>query len=144
MNRIIKRLAVPLSAAAVLGTAGFAYMASNQTATSYAGSGDTTVSGYQVSPIHFITTPAAGGDAYLLGITFSLDHSADPANVGAYVYYNYQHQVSRWTNCTATNAPTDTAFKCVPTSPNYGTSTDNNGASVTVSGISKITVTAAQ
>ncbi len=34
MNRIIKRLAVPLSAAAVLGTAGFAYMASNTVSTS--------------------------------------------------------------------------------------------------------------
>lgn len=57
MNRIIKRLAVPLSAAAVLGTAGFAYMASNTVSPSNAGQGTGVVSGYNVTDVHY---PAAG------------------------------------------------------------------------------------
>lgn len=57
MNRIIKRLAVPLSAAAVLGTAGFAYMASNTVDPSNAGQGTGVVSGYHVYDVHY---PAAG------------------------------------------------------------------------------------
>ena len=55
MNRIFKRLAVPLSAAAVLGTAGFAYMASNTVDSSNAGQGTGTVSGYHVYDVHYPT-----------------------------------------------------------------------------------------
>lgn len=53
MNRIIKRLAVPLSAAAVLGTAGFAYMAGNTVPDTNAGAGAATISGYTVSNVHY-------------------------------------------------------------------------------------------
>lgn len=78
MNRIVKRLAVPLSAAAVLGTAGFAYMASNTVPESYAGSGQGTVSGYTVGNINYQTS-----GLNVDGVQFTLDQAAAPANVKA-------------------------------------------------------------
>lgn len=51
MNRIVKRLAIPLGAAAIIGTSGFAFMASNTVSPSYAGEGLSTVSGYTVTGI---------------------------------------------------------------------------------------------
>ena len=57
MNRIIKRVVLPLGAAAVVGSAGFAYMATNTVDPSNAGQGTGTVSGYHVYDVHY---PAAG------------------------------------------------------------------------------------
>lgn len=50
MNRTIKRLAIPLGAAAILGTSGFAFMASN-TFSNTPGAGDSSIaaSGYNIS-----------------------------------------------------------------------------------------------
>ena len=53
MNRIVKRLAVPLSAAAVLGTAGFAYMAGGTVAPSTAGLVHSAISGINVESVHY-------------------------------------------------------------------------------------------
>ena len=97
MNRIIKRLAVPLSAAAVLGTAGFAYMASNSVAPSYAGQGTGTISGFVVSDISYYSDQGA-----LTYVNFDADpqgphnSSSDPAN--AQIKFNG----TGWYNCTRT------------------------------------------
>lgn len=79
MNRIIKRLAVPLSAAAVLGTAGFAYMASNTVPETHAGAGQGTISGYAVSNVHYKYVENDGNPNlnYIKSVTFTLDHSAN-------------------------------------------------------------------
>src|SRR5690606_21913587 len=116
----------------------FAYMASNTVDGSHAGSGTGTVSGYHVSNIHYTTTPAYGGDAYLQAVSFSLDHTAAAANVGAYVYSDWKGGASRFTNCTADDA-TNLNFTCHNYSSKYGT--DASVPSVLVSGITKIVVT---
>lgn len=76
MNRIIKRLAVPLSAAAVLGTAGFAYMASNTVPNTNAGAGSATISGYTVSHVHYTLmdhgVAHAAVDAQVKAVSFDL------------------------------------------------------------------------
>lgn len=60
MKRYIKRLALPLGAAVVLGTAGFAYMASNTVATAGLGEGYSPVAGYTVTNIGFNDNPNLG------------------------------------------------------------------------------------
>jgi len=66
MNRIIKRVVLPLGAAAVVGSAGFAYMATNTVSGSNAGQGTGVVSGYSVTDVHYpngtFTSPS--GNSY--------------------------------------------------------------------------------
>lgn len=82
MNRIIKRLAVPLSAAAVLGTAGFAYMASNTVGTTYAGEGSGTISGYKLLDYHYnIGGGGSWGPTTIDSVNITLDNPAHNAMV---------------------------------------------------------------
>lgn len=86
MNRIMKRMALPVGAAVVLGTTGFAFMAANTLDTSYAGdSGIKTVSGYAISNVHYVTGGyvAGVGDNTIQAVQFKLDHPAAPINVNA-------------------------------------------------------------
>jgi hypothetical protein len=53
MNRIMKRMALPIGAAIVLGSSGFAFMASNSVAASYAGQGQSDIAGFSVSNISY-------------------------------------------------------------------------------------------
>lgn len=97
MNRIIKRLAVPLSAAAVLGTAGFAYMASNSVDPSYAGTGTSTISGFNVTNISYYSD----GTNFTY-VNFDVDpqgphtSSSDPANA------QISEDGTNWFSCTRT------------------------------------------
>lgn len=81
MNRTIKRLALPLGAAAILGTSGFAYMASNTVVGSWAGEGQSTISGYDVSGI---TLQQASGDLTYVNFDVqpkgTVSSDSDPAN----------------------------------------------------------------
>lgn len=53
MNRYVKRLALPLGAAAILGSSGFAYMANNQVQASSLGESTAAVTGYSVTGINY-------------------------------------------------------------------------------------------
>ncbi len=81
MNRIVKRMAVPVGAAIILGSSGFAFMASNGVEGSSLGEGQGGISGFQVSDISYYTS---GGD--LTYVNFNADpyaahtSSSDPAN----------------------------------------------------------------
>ena len=46
MNRVMKRMALPVGAALILGSSGFAYMASNGVERSYAGEGHGEIAGF--------------------------------------------------------------------------------------------------
>lgn len=88
MNRTIKRIAVPVGAALILGSSGFAFMASNSVPTSYAGNGSGTIAGYNVSDVHYELVPDAfapvvPGQESIQRVHFTLDHSA--TTVRAYV-----------------------------------------------------------
>lgn len=76
------RLLLVGGGAAVLATAGFAYMASNTVASSYAGEGSGTVSGYSVSAIHYWTQdpPAPPGQGFvsIVGVQFTLTEMGSP------------------------------------------------------------------
>src|SRR5690348_10015694 len=60
MNRIVKRMAVPVGAAIILGSSGFAFMATNTVPESFAGQGQNTISSYVVSNISYDLTTDLG------------------------------------------------------------------------------------
>jgi hypothetical protein len=115
MNRIVKRLAVPLSAAAILGTAGFAYMATNTVGESYAGGGANQISGYTVSNISY---GAKGG--YIGSVSFSLSAPAKASNVDAKVQQGKGGPSYGFPTC-VTNSGSDvgTAFTCTAKDPTH-------------------------
>lgn len=117
MNRIMKRVALPIGAAVVLGTTGFAFMASNAVPQTFAGAGEGQISGYTVSNITYNTFAAYGGDAYVKSVTFTLDQPAKASNVGAYIDANDGTTSHRYTNCTNNGgtATSATTFTCLPT-----------------------------
>lgn len=84
MNRTFKRLVMPIGAAVVIGTSGFAFMASNTLATSSAGSGTALVAGYDVTNVKYATDP---DNNYVTALSFTLDKVANPSNVKATIYH---------------------------------------------------------
>lgn len=99
MNRTMKRLVIPAAAAAILGTSGFAFMASNSVAESFAGEGSATIAGFQVSNISYHQSEGAltyvNFDADPAG---NLQHTSanDPAE--AQIHFNG----TGWYTCTRT------------------------------------------
>lgn len=83
MNRTIKRLALPLGAAAILGTSGFAYMASNTVGTTYAGQGSGPISGYTLLDYHYNVTGTQNvqGKTSIASVDITLDHGAHNATL---------------------------------------------------------------
>lgn len=85
MNRTVKRLAIPIGVAAVLGTTGFAFMASNSVAQSNAGQGIGTVAGYTVTDVHYPTQAYLNMDSTegnpINGVT-SVSFQLTPDNAG--------------------------------------------------------------
>lgn len=79
VNRIIKRMAVPVGAAIILGSSGFAFMATNSVPLTHAGSGDNTISGYTVSGVsyNYVDDDSDPDLSYIKSVTFTLDHAAN-------------------------------------------------------------------
>jgi hypothetical protein len=82
MNRMMKRMALPVGAAIVLGSSGFAYMAVNSVPQSFAGAGENAISGYAVSGVsyNYIDNPGNPHLNYIKSVTFTLNHSASHAS----------------------------------------------------------------
>ncbi|MGH3497102.1 MAG: hypothetical protein ACRDP1_06535 [Nocardioidaceae bacterium] len=74
MNRLMKRVALPIGAAIMLGTTGFAFMASNSVAPSNAGVGSGAISGYNVRNVHYaiVDNPNTPGGTYIQQVSFTL------------------------------------------------------------------------
>lgn len=87
MRSIVRRVALPIGAAVVLGTGGFAFMASNTVAVSYAGAGGNAIGGYHVTDIHYVTHQETA-HGVIDAVDFNLDHPADPANLEAFITDN--------------------------------------------------------
>ena len=84
MKSIVRRVALPIGAAAVLGCSGFAFIAINGVPESRAGAGESAISGYNVSNIHYTYVDSIGNPHlnYIKSVTFTLDHRGIPG-VGA-------------------------------------------------------------
>jgi hypothetical protein len=127
--KIGRKLAVP-AFGIVLAGSGFGFLASNNVSTSYAGQGQGTIAGYNVSHVTYTSEDGVGlglsgdnGSTYIESVSFDLDHAATPGNVRAVINepgHNYTYNY-----CVSTNA-FNTSFKCVEdtTKPNA----DNSGA----------------
>jgi len=103
MNRLVRRVAIPGAAAVVIATGGFAFMASNSVASSYAGQGTASISGYNVSHIHYTLKNQGGpvgNDLYVQSVTFTLNHPADANNIAAFIY-NTVNTPARYGECVA-------------------------------------------
>lgn len=72
MNRKLKTLALPIGAAVVLGTSGFAYMASNTVNPTNAGEGQGNVYGYTVDHGDVTYTPCTPADGTLCQATVNV------------------------------------------------------------------------
>lgn len=144
MNRIVKRLAVPLSAAAVLGTAGFAYMAHNSIDTTYAGQMTGTVDAYNVSSVHF---DHSGNKINF--VQFKLDQEAAVGQVRAWVV-NGTGAGTTWPvygNCSAVGPDGVTQYTSGQEVPAYTlwTCTPSSAASVASTyGVSGLKISASQ
>ena len=88
MNRTIKRVALPIGAAALLGSTGFAFMAANSVQQTFAGNGGNVISGYTVSDVRYdlvddAFAPFEAEQESIQRVSFTLDKPAQ--TVRAYI-----------------------------------------------------------
>lgn len=131
MNRTMKRMALPIGAALILGSSGFAYMAANTVPQSFAGNGAGTISGYTVSDIHYDLVPDAfspfeAEQESIQHVSFTLSEGA--STVRAYIN-------DRMFGVCNPVAATPNRWKCTP---------QNAGFGYLVSGATVLEVVAAQ
>lgn len=90
MNRIVKRMAVPVGAALILGSSGFAFMAANSVAETHAGAGENTISGFDVSNVSYNYVDVVGNPHlnYIKSVTFTLNHAASRASAQIHLNQN--------------------------------------------------------
>ena len=119
MNKMGKKALIGLAGLAVAGSS-FAFLDSNTVAASLAGSGESSISGYQVSDIHYTVDTGHIGDysensANIASVSFRLDRQANTGNVSADLVGSYQGQVAKYGNCAQTTGYTDQKhFTCLP------------------------------
>ncbi len=109
MSVTLRALLVP-AVAAVVGTSGFALMASNAVEESAAGEGRADVSGYEVTDITYgyghrggsNPTPANGGSGAITSVSFSLDKPA--STVTAFVEQGSPSNAVEYRGCTESAA----------------------------------------
>lgn len=137
MNRTIKRLALPLGAAAILGTSGFAFMATNTfSGPDRAGSGTDVISGYNVSNIAYTTD---NHQNYITAVSFDLNKYANPANVKAVIHQGTPDDPRTYGGqnpCTETGNSNGTFH--------YACGAETSNAYANLADVNSITVNAAQ
>lgn len=113
MNRTLKRLALPLGAAAILGTSGFAFMANGYVQNSHASDGTGTVIGYATYDVHFVGGGTGGNIGYVHFNSIPQDNSHDTSSwpsSGSVTFPdgNTYSCTFAWSGDTRTNSYTDT------------------------------------
>jgi hypothetical protein len=104
MNRTLRMLMVP-AVATVVGTTGFAFMASNTVPVTHAGEGRADISGYEVSDVTYgyghrggqNPTPGNNGAGAIRSVSFTLNHPA--TNVTAFVEQGDPTTAVEFRNC---------------------------------------------
>jgi hypothetical protein len=128
--KIGRMLAVP-AFGVVLAASGFGFLASNNVSTSYAGQGQGTIAGYNVSHVTYTSEDGVelglsgdNGSTYIESVSFDLDNPATPANVRAVINEPGHNYTYNW--CVSTDGAANTAFTCTEdlTKPNA----DNSSA----------------
>ena len=151
MNSTIKRLAIPAGMAAALGTAGFAFMASNTAPVTSAGEGANGVSGYTVSNVSYQTQQGWGHalPSFSVGsVKFVLTSNATdapanakPANVNAALLGTSASKsectISSWTIV-------GSGHGTGPVTCSYGTSDNQSSAPALEQDVTGLDVTANQ
>jgi hypothetical protein len=138
MNRKMKRLVLPIGAAAIIGTSGFAFMANNTVPETHAGQGHGKISGYTIkaSQVHYSLENNIGSGSpnneYIKSVSFTLDHDALTKNVSALIY-NSGNDYSKYGNCSSNGVSGTPTFTCA-----------HSGNEVSLHGSSKLLVNAAQ
>ncbi len=89
MNRIMKRMALPVGAAIVLGSSGFAFMASNTVGTTYAGDGQGKIAGYTLQDYNYQTSSNDSAPVKVSGVQFQLNGTAEHATAFIWDGANY-------------------------------------------------------
>lgn len=147
MNRTIKRLALPLGAAVVLGTTGFAFMAGGNINQTYAGTNTGTIAAFTVSGVHYTLHNNASsghgspGDEYISAVSFNLDQPASTNGMAAFVKNGTGAlSTTRYGNCVA-NTTGAQQYTCTISHQPSGTS-DANEAPLTTA--TELSVAAAQ
>ena len=110
MNRTARKLLVP-GVGIVLATSGFAFMASNTFANnSAAGSGDSAVSGYTVSNLHYSTSDCTTPNVCYLNGDIKVDDPSAPDAGAVAVKYDG----TGWFDCTVGDydGPRLRSFRC--------------------------------
>jgi hypothetical protein len=103
MRSIVRRVALPIGAAVVLGSSGFAFMAVNGVPGTHAGAGEAEISGYNVSNIHYtyvdvVNTPNPHLN-YIKSVSFTLDHQASRASAQIRLHQNSSTSWVPYTDC---------------------------------------------
>jgi len=85
MNRIMKRMALPIGVATVLGSTGFAFMAANVQGASSLGYSSNSVNGYDVEGIHYVACAPMDGEYCNVEFRLKPRNGDSPANTGTNV-----------------------------------------------------------
>jgi hypothetical protein len=104
MNSLLKRVAVPVGAAFILGSSGFALMAQNVQDPSSAGYSSASVNGYDVNSIHYGACAPMNGNYCNVSFLLKPLNGEAPANTGT----NVQASVNNsgvWKTCIYEGAP---------------------------------------
>lgn len=107
MNRTLRRIALPIGAAALLGSSGFAFMATNVQQASSAGTSSNSVNGYNVNDIHYVacgTFTAMNGNFCNVEFKLVPHNGGAPANTGTNVQASVNNN-GDWETCIYMGAP---------------------------------------
>lgn len=119
MNNTVKRIALPLGAAVVIGSSGFAFMASNSVPETRAGDGSNVITGYTVSNVDYDTD-----NGRIIALRFDLDGAAKASNVKAYVRSTQPtNENGTYDNCRQTGASGSTTSWFCDQNPGQVTAT---------------------
>lgn len=113
MNRIAKRVALPVGAALILGSSGFAFMAQNAQQASSLGYSSAAVNGYDVNAIHYNACTPMNGQYCSVDFLLKPQGGQSPANTGTNVQVSINDGAFR--TCIYEGAPGSnqgTKWKC--------------------------------
>lgn len=103
-----RKLAVVIGGAAIFATAGFAYMASNTVAPSFAGEGSAVVNGYQVYNITFTPNDTVNGNIGYIHFSSVPSSTPEDHTVNSWPASGQVNADGNWYTCTFAWGGTDT------------------------------------
>lgn len=121
MNRTFKRLAIPVGAAAILGTSGFAYMAGTTGPTTTAGVASGSIVSANIDALTYALYPAGAQKQYIQSATIKTNRPVAQSNQTLFITtedgtvypYSCSHQNNSFApQATVNPTPQDEYFTC--------------------------------